>query len=492
MNKIFLPNGMEASEAVYAETPILEYNSNPYIQALPPIKNKEDIIKSLMINQPFDVNERNLDSSIRVHLIQRIYKVFQPLPIHIRVWNTIDTLIRQGYVARNPFSKEYRRFVNETGKQIINRTFDINSRTNFRTTASCGLLIGFSGMGKSTVTNLTVSSIPQIICHNEYNSMNFNQIQLPWLKLEAPFNSSPKALAHQFFMKIDELLGTDNFKRSISRNLSTDSMMSLMGAVANNIGLGLLIIDELQNLNRGGTSQIMNFLVSLINLFGVPILFIGTPASYDIFQSELRISRRVTGNGEIIWNNMDNNEEFKLLLKGLWRYQWTQKQVSLTDEMIDLIYFHTQGISDLVVKLFVNCQYLAITTGKEEITKELVSKVAEQEFKLMKSMIEAIRSGNPYKTQQYEDIRRLGVKCVARESVNNNLKLAKEDEKVIKDKTINKLNDKRKSIKINSLSDDDLRKCIHEGKVKGKGPHDVLNENGYIDSLVLFQEDDKL
>lgn len=492
MNKIFLPNGMEASEAIYSELPILEYNSNPYIQALPQIKSKEEIIKSLMINQPFDVKEREFDSSIRIHLIQRIYKVFLALPIHVRVWNNINTLIRQGYVARNPFSKEYRRFVNETGKQIINRTFDINSRPSFRTTASCGLLVGHSGMGKSTVTNLTVSCIPEIICHNEYNGMNFNQIQLSWLKLEAPFNSSPKSLAHQFFIKIDELLGTDNFKRSVSRNLSTDSMMSLMGKVANNVGLGMLIIDELQHLNRGGTSQIMNFLVSLINLFGVPILFIGTPASYDIFQSELRISRRVTGNGEIIWNNMSNDEEFRLLLKGLWRYQWTRKPVVLTDEIVNLFYYFTQGISDLVVKLFVNCQYVAITTGKEEITKELIAKVAEQEFKLMKPMIEAIRSGNTYKIQQYEDIRRLDINNVVEEK-KPNIKVVKKAKSVVDDKKVkNPLINKIKSIKVKDLNDDDLRKIIHEGELKGKSSYNTLNENGYIDDMSYFQDGVKL
>ena len=489
MSKAFLPNGMEANEAEYKEQPILEYNSNPYIQALPTIKSKENIIKSLVVNQPFDVSERDLDSSIRIHVIQRIYKVFQPLPIHIKVWNTINTLIRQGYIARNPFDKEYKRYVNEVGKQIINHSYDLNGKPNFRTTASCGLIIGYSGIGKSTITNLVISKIPQIICHNEYRGTHFNQIQLTWLKLEAPHNSSLKALTLQFFMKIDELLGTDNFKRYVSRNLSIDAMLPLMGKVAQNVNLGLLIIDELQNFNRVGVNQIMNYFVTLINSFGVPILFIGTPASYDIFQNELRIARRVTGNGEIIWNNMDNGNEFKLILKALWRYQWTEKQVPLTEELIDLVYDLTQGITDLVVKLLVNVQYMAITSGKEEITPEIILKVAKQEFRLMQPMIDAIRSKNIYKMQEFEDIRRIDFKSNTNNTVKTTWSTNPKNEDIKIKKSAEKTNIKKKILDESSMSEKDIRRIVYEGKITAKSPYEVLRESGYIDTAIYSKED---
>ncbi|WP_293659344.1 ATP-binding protein [Anaeromicrobium sp.] len=255
---------MEAIEAVYKESEIEEYNNNPFIQALPPLYKKEEIIRKLMLTPTMKKEEKELDATIRLHIIQRLYKVFQPLPRHIEIWNMVNSLIRQGYIARNPYDKNYKRYVNETGESLINKKYEISNNMNFRTTASSGLVIGFSGMGKTTTVNRILSHIPQIICHNYYKEQHFNNMQLTWLKLEAPHNSSLKALTLQFFMKIDELLGTENFKRYVSRNLSVDAMMPLMGKAAQSVNLGMLIIDELQNLSKN-VSQIMNYFVTLIN-----------------------------------------------------------------------------------------------------------------------------------------------------------------------------------------------------------------------------------
>ena len=49
-NKINLPSGLLANEAEYKEQFLEEYNNNPFIQALPPIRSKEDIVKILNKN----------------------------------------------------------------------------------------------------------------------------------------------------------------------------------------------------------------------------------------------------------------------------------------------------------------------------------------------------------------------------------------------------------------------------------------------------------
>lgn len=476
MNKIYLPNGVEAVEAVYKDMPIKEYNNNPFIQALPPLMDKENIIRSLILTQPFSIEERKLDASIRIHLLNRVYKIFQPLPIHIRIWEMINSLIMQGYVARNLFDKDYRKFINESGSKFNNKIYELNSKTSFTTTASCGLIAGFSGMGKTTSINRCLSYIPEVICHNYYNNNHFNQIQLTWLRLEAP--SSLKSLAINFFLKVDKVLGTSNFKRYMSKNLSTDALLSLMSVVANDIGLGLLIIDEVQGLNRNGVSQIMSFFTSMINTCGLPILFCGTPACYDLFSSELRIARRVT-NGNIVFNNMNNDQEFRLLLKAIWRYQWVRKPVELTDGLINLFYDLTQGIIDLVLKLFVNSMKRAIESGKEEITQELIINVSREEFKFMQPMIEAVKSDSIY--HKFEDIRKIN------ESGSSAQVPSKKAEKIVD--TVSKGDVPKgegrvkKRIRVSELEDGDLRKLVYSGISHQKTGYEVLRENGYIDDI---------
>jgi hypothetical protein len=497
---IFLPNGMEAVEANYTEFPLEEFNKNPFIQALPPLVEKAEIIKRLTVNPLYKEEERDADSVYRLHMTQRLFQFFQPLPIHLEIYNMIHSLIIQGYLARNPFDKNYNRYINETGKQIINRTYDINSRRNFRTTASCGTLIGFSGMGKTTSLNriLDNSNIPQVIIHNEYDGKYFSQVQLVWLKIDAPPTSSLKALCLQFFMRVDELLGTNNYKTYVSRNLSVDSMLPLISTLAHNIGLGLLIIDEVQNINRK-PEQIMNFFVNLINS-GVNLTLIGTPGSYELFSKELRIARRLTGNAEIIYNNMEYNAEFKFLLESIWRYQWTNRFTPYSEEFAKVFYEETQGISALVVTLFIYSQQEAIKTGKEALNILLIRKVAKVRFRLMNEMLDAIRSGNPYKIAKYDDIKRIDISGEVGgqtfEYVDKSIKKApgKEQSSKVASKKEKEAEGKETSVsklmKIPEYKNGDLRLFSNQKKSDNRSAYELLVENGMIDDMAYWIEVD--
>lgn len=486
-NKISLPSGVVAVEAEYKEQFLEEYNNNPFIKALPTIKGKEEIIKILGNSIKPTNKEIELDDSIRLHLLQRIYKIFQPLPIHLKVWNMIDTLIRQGYVGRNPFSTEYKRHINKLGNNFINKELSMNVKSNFITTSSCGTIIGFSGMGKTTIVNKVLEDIPQVIAHNTYKNEDFNNLQVSWIKIEAPHNSSLKALTLQFFMKIDNLLGTENMKRYAIKNLSVDAMLPLMGQVSNNIGLGLLVIDELQHLDKN-TSQIMNYFVALMNTFGVPILLIGTPACYDMLQSEMRIARRATGSGEIIWNNMKNDNEFKLFMKGIWNCQYLKSPVKLDEDMINLFYEKSQGISDLAVKLFISAQRVAIERSIETITKSLVEKVWAKEFKLLKPMIRSIESNNKAKMFKYQDIRILeNDNIVKKKAVEGNSL----EEKVVIVKGNLKKNSSKK-IKVSELEEDDIRKVVLEGMKQGKNNYESLLSSKLIVSIECILDGERV
>lgn len=484
-NYIFLPNGMEAIQADYKEFPLEEFNQNPLIQALPQLLGKAAIIKSLMVKPIYKEEERYVESVYRIHMVNRLLQLFTPLPVHIEVWNMVHSLIMQGYLARNPFDKNYKQYINASGKEIINRSYEISSRQNFRTTSGCGTFIGFSGMGKTTTINRVLSNIPQVVIHNEYKGTHFNQIQLVWLKLEAPSNSSLKALCLQFFMKVDELLGTNNYRKYVSRNMSVDSMLPLISQVAHNIGLGLLIIDETQNIKKRGADQIMNFFVYLINT-GINLCLIGTPGAYDLFGKELRMTRRLTGNAEIIYNNMEYGNEFAFLLESVWKYQWTKNYVPYNEEFGKVIYEETQGISDLVIKLFAYSQQFAIEKGIEELSIGLVKNVAKEKFRLLQPILNAIRSGNPHKITKYEDIRKIEYEQLekgrTRERVNSIPKKRQEKVKQVEMDEIPK-----RKVKSKVFKKDDLRYLLKE-KSDEKSPYQVLLENNYIEDTAKWIE----
>ena len=478
---------MGAMKAAYNASKIHEYAGNPLIESLGPIETKITKIQKITNRPLYSKDELLLDADTRVYSLHRLYEIFQPLPIHIDIWNMIHQLLLEGYSSRNPFDKDYKRFINETGKQIIERKYDINTIGNFHTTASAALLVGVSGIGKTTSVNRILHQIPQIIVHNFYRREHFNQIQLTWLKLEVPHNSSLKALCLQYFMKLDELLGTNNLRKLVSRNLSVDAMIPLIGQSAQSVKLGILILDESQRLKNRENSKIVDFFVFLINSIGLPVLIIGTPSTYALFESEFRLARRLTGGGTIFMNRMERDDIFVLFLESIWPYQWTRKFVPLTSEYVELFYELTLGISDLVVKLYIFSQATAISSGTEVLTPDLIKRTADEKFHAMVPMLNAIHSNNIYKLSQFEDLMEVDKQKYEKKSgVTKQSIFLHED---------NKPNDKKKGTtkttplstnrhsKKNEYVESDLRNCLLLLKKPDFQCEKWLLEKGLIDDM---------
>ena len=174
----------------------------------------------------------------------------------------------------------------------------------------------------------------------------------------------------------------------------------------------MLVIDEMQNLvnARRSKDDLLNFLVKMDNIIGVPVIRVGTNEAYPILQGNFRNARRGTGEGGVLWDRMkqedeDEWDEWKFFVEGMWKYQWTAEYTVLTDEIYEALYFETQGIIDLVVKLFKMVQWRAIAEGEEEIiTVDLIHEVAKEGLYLVKPMLDAIRSGDTEWMNRYKDI----------------------------------------------------------------------------------------
>lgn len=185
-------------------------------------------------------------------------------------------------------------------------------------------------------------------------------------------------------------------------------MIPILSRLLQNMGTGILVVDEIQHLSlarSGGSAQVLNFFTTLINSAQIPVLLVGTPKSLKVLTSEFRQARRsLSGHGGFLWDRLKNDENWALFLSGLWQYQWTRHVEGLTQELSDVMYEETQGILDLSLKLFVMTQVRAIVTGKEKITAELIRKVAKEQFKIIRPMLDALRDGRKTQLLDYEDI----------------------------------------------------------------------------------------
>lgn len=382
-------------KAEYHSQIIDEYRGNPLIEALPSILSSGKAADLLTVEPGYHRAKRDLDSLYRFHCIQRLSRYFQPLDTHIDIEQRVSRSIRQSYVDRNPVA-----------------SFTENDYRGVRSTAAGFTVIGMSGVGKTTAMERVLSLYPQCIVHTRYADAPFYLKQLVWLKLDCPYDGSLKGMCLNFFHEMDRVLDSGYSGLFPAARNTVDAMLVKMSTLAATHGLGLLVIDEIQHLSQaksGGSEKMLNFFVTLVNTIGVPVVLIGTTKAMPILQSEFRQARRGSGQGDLLWERMQNDLSWEIMIQSMWKYQWTRQECPLTEELKDVLYEESQGIIDLAVKLYAMAQVKAIADETENVTSGIIREVAAEKLRLVKPMLDALRSGNMRKIMQYEDIRPINI-----------------------------------------------------------------------------------
>ena len=395
-----IPNGTWAVVAQYRDHKLSEYNENLIIQALPPILSQAKFVDYVTRLPKFSPDERDFEPHHRFHCIERLSRYFDPQNNSIELQKLVCVLLMEGYLGRNPLEPEYAR----RSRQIYNAVEarggkNLENYVDIPTSASSLTLIGPSGIGKTTNLINILELYPKVIVHPEQNVY-----QLVWLKVECPHAGSLKGLCIEIFLAADKLLGTNYFKKFGSRGNTEDCMLAQVAQLAHTQHLGVLVIDEMQNLvsARRGRDELLNFLVKMDNTIGVPVIRIGTNEAFPIFQGNFRNARRATGKAGILWDRMQQFDEqngvsedacdWSYFIEGIWEYQWTKTSVPLNKEINNAFYYECQGIIDIAIKLFKMVQWRAISLGGDEtITVDLIRQVAREGLYLVKPMLDYIR-----------------------------------------------------------------------------------------------------
>jgi hypothetical protein len=324
-------------------------------------------------------------------------------------------MIRGGYQNRNPLAPGHGRDLNEKCKLSCSTSVIQNSAH----AVPLGFtIIGFPGVGKSTSVESVLSLYPQVIYHSRYAQRDLQVAQVVWLKLECPFDGSPKGLCMNFFQAMDVLLDT-NYERNYGRGRrTTDELLPNLARVGGIHGLGVLVIDEinrLSGLKNEGALKLLSFFVQLTNSIGIPVVLVGTYKAKQVLSGEFHQIRRGTGQGDLVWDRMEEGEwvendrrrkkgpkqnpgVWQLLIESLWTYQYTHEVCALTKDLAHVLYEETQGITDFAAKIYMLAQIRAIVTAPtpndEVITADIIRSVARDSLKQAQRVLSALRSGN--------------------------------------------------------------------------------------------------
>lgn len=415
-------------KAEYHDPPLLTYRGNPLIEALPSIYEPEQVYKLLQHDPRYDESYRQWPTHLRLHLFLEAARFFQPLNIHIELEQRLSRMIRAGYVGRNPLDLG---FWAETERRLHLIEENMVFRSTPRVPTQGFTLMGISGTGKSRTIESILPLYPQVIQHTEYCGRRFTWTQVVYLKLDCPHDGSISGLCHDYFHQMDLLLGTNYYENHGLRGKpSIEKMRVAMARVAADHSLGVLIIDEIQDLRLAradGAHKMLSFLVKLDNTIGVPIVFVGTPNARSVLAGEFRRARRAAGQGDLPWERMqiekdkekEKDSEWRVFLETLWKYQYVSEKSDLTDELSEVMYDESQGIADIAIKLYFLAQIRAIDRKKEFVTVDMIRKAARERLQSVQEPLHALRTGKKTLLRKYEDLQPIDLEGAVWEALRN-------------------------------------------------------------------------
>jgi hypothetical protein len=355
------------------------YRGNPLIEALPAVPEMKAQIEQLGCLPPYNARKDPGQSPAdRSGMLDGLRFFFQPLPRHFNLTQGIFSMIRAGYVGRCP----------SWGKPCI---------TPVAPAMQSAALFGPSGTGKTISLRRVLRLIDQVILHTNHSEVLVSETQVSWLRVECPHDASPRGLCSAILDKLDEILGTSYAKEFGGERSTANRMIPGVASVARLHYLGLLVIDEIQNmLNRrtDASRELADFIVRIVNDFDVPVLMVGTSETGDFLAKSFRVTRRTTGLLQPHWVRMVENEcEWTIFTDALWNYQYVRTNTELTSDLRHKLFDLTQGIPDLAVKLHILTQRYAINERIEKITSDLLEKVNETSFVQNKRYLDDLRNG---------------------------------------------------------------------------------------------------
>jgi hypothetical protein len=236
-------------------------------------------------------------------------------------------------------------------------------------------------------------------------------LQVPWLKVDCPYDGSLSDFCLSFFIALDRRLNLNYRHQYASGRPTIAKMMADVADLCLIHAIGLIVIDEFQHMSlakSGGEKKMINFLVTLVNVVEVSVVLIGTPKALRLFASEFRQARRASGDGSLVWDRLPKDESWDDFLEELWPYQWLGNKVERNESLTNKLYELTQGVPDIVVKLFCLAQARAILLAsapeEETLSPELLEQVFKDEFSIVKPLLEALRTGNRKKIEDCNDL----------------------------------------------------------------------------------------
>ncbi len=391
--------------ASYETYPGQRHKGNPFVETL----LKFDLGTSSAIKQGVSAlpskptaAARRLPSHIRKKELNDLKECVFARTEYMRIAPLLMSSIQEAYYSRNPMTQE------DSARRhaIADKRFDGRLPWSWKSHAEGMTLTGVSGGGKTTFLDLVLLPLTVVIEHKTYNGQPLNCRQLVILRLQIPFNGTVRSLLLQFFENVDAAMGTE-FSREAGGVGGLAEMELLITKVATAVSLGLVAIDEVQNLRAAGGPQIehvLNLFVKILEDAGVSVLIAATPAVQRLMESNVRNLRKLTTGFDSQLNCMQwGSKELNAFQDEIWPYQHTAHISRLTPDLRRSWYEAGAGNPAFMVSSFMFAQKIEIGT-RERIDEVSFVRASQRFMSSLQPAIRALKSGRLEDLEVFEDL----------------------------------------------------------------------------------------
>lgn len=372
----------------------VDYRNNSLIELFSHV-SKDFISRLLFTDVECTDEDKRQDAEIRLQYVHRLLNYFSPLPDQVDFAFNFWTTICNSYTQRNPAKRDTQRAFIEMVESMHNNTFFNNGQNIGLKYPNCLTFIGTPGTGKSQVAQRLLSGLSLDCVFHHTRDVNCFQKLYIWV--EAPNARHEKSLAWLVYEALHQaVLDTGIKYPKINARLSAPVIAQEAAVLARKLNVGVVVVDEIQHcvhLKNGLDAHSMEFLTGFINRVNCPVLLIGTWKASALLSSEFRLARRAISPASTFSRKLPPGETWNMFTQEIWEKQFTTHHTPWSETIASELYFHSQGVQDIAIKLFVIAQMEAISSGEEVVGVEQLRSAAETHLQFIGPSIQAMRDG---------------------------------------------------------------------------------------------------
>ena len=349
---------------------------NEIVYSLPPMLTGTELTSALTVLPDYDESVRNECDAVRLMALSDLEKIYLPSMMSCEIYSKLYLSLIRSLQKKQTRLAIRQRYEN-------NHAIQQQAYNGILGGSDSYTIIAPSGVGKSSAINRVVSLITEnrmIETHEPFSRI------IPCLVVQCPFDASTKGLMLEILRNVDEELETKYYHHAVrSRAMTTDVLIGTVATVALN-HIGLLIVDEVQNVttSKNGRSLI-GALTQIINCSGISICMVGMPECTSFFEQAVQLARRSLG---LQYGTLEYDDYFCRFCETVFVYQYVRERTEITPAITEWLYEHSGGVISVVISLIRDAQELAILTGSETLDLEMLKEAYKKRLSMMHGYIE--------------------------------------------------------------------------------------------------------